>query len=82
MFFPIISDKDVIPTDSSNPFLVPYNNVPMSVSHYKGKLFITVPRRAPGIPSVLNYVPDHLPVGSSPSLRPYPDYATNELHVS
>lgn len=54
----------------------------MSVSHFKGKLFITIPRRAPGIPSVLYYVPDDLPVGSSPTLRPYPNYETNELHVS
>lgn len=74
-----ISDKDA---NSSNPFLVPYNNVPMSVSQFNGKLFITIPRRAPGIPAVLYYVPDNLPVGSSPSLRPYPDYKTNELHVS
>ncbi|KAJ6636654.1 L-dopachrome tautomerase yellow-f, partial [Pseudolycoriella hygida] len=66
--------------NSSDPFLVTYNNVPMSVSHYKGKLFITVPRRAPGIPSVLYYIPDDLPAGSSPSLKPYPDYKTNELH--
>lgn len=54
----------------------------MSVSHYKGKLIIAVPRRKPGIPSTLNYVPDDLPVGSSPNLRPYPDFKTNDLHVS
>lgn len=79
LFLNNISDKDV---DPANPFLIPYNNVPMSVSQFKGKLFITIPRRAPGVPSVLYYVPDNLPAGSSPNLRPYPDYKTNELHVS
>ncbi|KAG4067352.1 hypothetical protein HA402_000343 [Bradysia odoriphaga] len=58
---------------------VAYNNVPMSVAHYKGKLIVTVPRRAPGIPSTLNYVDADLPIGSSPPLRPYPDFKTNEL---
>lgn len=64
-----------------NVDFIPYNNVPMSVAHYKGKVIITVPRRAPGIPSTLNYIDANLPIGSSPSLRPYPNFETNELHV-
>ncbi|KAG4071376.1 hypothetical protein HA402_004080 [Bradysia odoriphaga] len=59
---------------------IPYNNVPMSVAHFKDKLIVTVARRKPGIPSTLNYVSTKLPRGSSPTLRPYPDLRTNELH--
>ncbi|KAJ6628025.1 L-dopachrome tautomerase yellow-f2 [Pseudolycoriella hygida] len=80
------SDLDLIgTTDSNEPTVTPnaefiaYNNVPMSVAHYKGKVIITVPRRAPGIPSTLNYVNADLPEGSSPSLRPYPNFEMNEL---
>lgn len=67
---------------STIPFFIPYNNVLKSAVHFKGKIFITLARRGSGIPSTLNYVPDDLPVGSSPLLRPYPDFKTNELHVS
>lgn len=58
---------------------VPYNNVPMGVTHYHDRIFITVPRRRPGIPSTLNYVSTKAPAGSSPLLRPYPSYQMNEL---
>lgn len=64
-----------------NADFIAYNNVPMSVAHYKGKIIITVPRRAKGIPSTLNYVDADLPKGSSPALRPYPNFEMNELHV-
>ncbi|XP_055904569.1 L-dopachrome tautomerase yellow-f2-like [Eupeodes corollae] len=59
---------------------IPYNNVPMGVNHFNGKLFITMPRRRLGIPSTLNYI-DLKTVGSnrSPKLRAYPDMATNEF---
>lgn len=65
---------------SQNDSYVPYNNVPMGVSHFNGKLFITVPRRRLGIPSTLNYI-DMKTVGSnrSPKLRAYPDMETNEF---
>ncbi|KAG4068821.1 hypothetical protein HA402_004969 [Bradysia odoriphaga] len=65
---------------SVKPFYYQYNNVLKSAVHYKGKFLITIPRRGSGVPSTLNYIPDDLPVGSSPSLRPYPDFETNELH--
>ncbi|XP_037025027.1 L-dopachrome tautomerase yellow-f-like [Bradysia coprophila] len=65
---------------SVKPFYYQYNNVLKSAVHYNGKFLITIPRRGSGVPSTLNYVPDDLPVGSSPSLRPYPDFETNELH--
>lgn len=67
---------------TTKPFYYKYNNVLKSAAHYKGKFLITIARRGAGIPSTLNYVPDDLPVGSSPALRPYPDFKTNELHVS
>ncbi|XP_037033386.1 L-dopachrome tautomerase yellow-f-like [Bradysia coprophila] len=73
--------SDKVDGNSSNSFLNVYNIVPRGVTHYNGRLFITVPRTAPGIPSTLNYVPDDLPIGSSPALRPYPDLKTNELHL-
>lgn len=47
----------------------------------EGKIIVTVPRRALGIPSTLNYIDANLPVGSSPALRPYPNFEMNELHV-
>lgn len=61
---------------------IAYNNVPMGATHFKGKLFVTVPRRRPGIPSTLNYVSTKSTRGTDPSFRPYPDLATNDLHVN
>lgn len=60
---------------------VAYNNVPMGANHHNGRLFITVPRRRPGIPATLNFVSTKSTKGTGPSLRPYPDISTNELHV-
>lgn len=51
----------------------------MGVTHYKGKLFITIPRRRPGIPATLNYIYASAAFGSSPNLRAFPDLATNKL---
>lgn len=55
----------------------------MGVTHYKDRLFITVPRRRPGIPSTLNYI-DLRKDGNeeSPKLHAYPDFETNQLGVS
>lgn len=58
---------------------VPYNNVPMGVTHYHDRLFVTVPRRRPGIPATLNYISSKAPPHSSPTFRAYPNYQTNEL---
>lgn len=60
---------------------IAYNNVPMGVTHFRGRLFITMPRRRPGIPSTLNYVHTKSTKGSSPSMRPYPSIEINQLHV-
>lgn len=56
----------------------PYNNVPLGVDYYNGRLFITIPRRQYGIPVTLAYV--NVPKASdSPKLIPYPDFSTNVL---
>ncbi|CAH2064587.1 unnamed protein product, partial [Iphiclides podalirius] len=52
-------------------FFVQYNNVPIGMEVYRGRVFVTVPRRRHGIPSTLNYV--DFPSGSSPALKPYPN---------
>ncbi|XP_061393605.1 L-dopachrome tautomerase yellow-f2-like [Musca vetustissima] len=59
---------------------IPYNNVPMGATHYKGRLFVTMPRRRVGIPSTLNYI-DMNADGDikSPKLRAYPDFETNQF---
>lgn len=54
----------------------------MGVTHYKGRLFVTMPRRRVGIPSTLNYI-DMNADGSmkSPKLKAYPDFETNQFVV-
>lgn len=69
-------------TSATHSHFIPYNNVPMGATHYRGRLFITVPRRRTGVPSTLNYVFIKSTSGSSPSLRSYPSYKVNELPVS
>lgn len=54
----------------------------MGLTHYRDKLFITVPRRRPGVPATLNYVSIKHAASSSPSLRAYPSYRVNELNPS
>lgn len=61
---------------------IAYNNIPMGVTHHKGKLFITMPRRRPGIPATLNYIYTNAGLrGSSPAMKAFPSYKINELHV-
>lgn len=68
--------RSTLPSD-----YVAYNNVPFGATHYKDKLFITLPRRRPGVPATLNYISLNAPKGSSPSLRGFPNYELNALHV-
>jgi hypothetical protein len=35
---------------------IPENNLPLGLDVWKDKLFVTVPRWKPGVPSTLNYV--------------------------
>ncbi|XP_063709031.1 L-dopachrome tautomerase yellow-f2-like [Culicoides brevitarsis] len=61
--------------------VIPYNSMPVGVDRFKNKLFITVPRRRPGIPSSLNYIEiDEFGPDRSPKLRPFPNIETNLLH--
>jgi hypothetical protein len=69
--------------DSKNPFdYDEYNVVPFGVSRYKNKLFLTVPRRNPGIPATLNVVEL---IGKPPYINPlikaFPSYQMNSLSV-
>lgn len=58
------------------------NNVPMGASHHRNRIFLTVPRRRPGIPATLNFVYTKTLSGNvSPSYIPFPNLQTNELHV-
>ncbi|KAH8383760.1 hypothetical protein KR009_010399 [Drosophila setifemur] len=62
---------------------IPYNNVPMGVTHYRGRLFVTMPRRRVGIPSTLNYIDlNRDGRDRSPKLRAYPDFALNQFNAS
>lgn len=83
MVFPQTESEINRPWEGLEP--QPYNasnNVPMGVTHYKGRLFVTVPRRRVGIPSTLNVINTNEPKGSSPAFQPFPDSNTNSLHVS
>lgn len=68
---------------SSSGSFIQYNNVPQGVTHFRGRLFVTVPRRQPGIPSTLNYI-DLAKDGwsQSPHLRAYPNLAVNQYNAS
>lgn len=78
----ILFPEEVNSPSSDTSDYIAYNNVPMGVTHYKDRLFVTVPRRRPGIPSTLNYISVKSRKGTSPSFRGYPNFRVNELHVS
>ncbi|XP_058982633.1 L-dopachrome tautomerase yellow-f2 isoform X2 [Musca domestica] len=67
-------------TEREEHSYIPYNNVPMGVTHYKGRLFVTMPRRRVGIPSTLNYIDMNADESmKSPKLKAYPDFETNQF---
>ncbi|EDW42379.1 L-dopachrome tautomerase yellow-f2 [Drosophila sechellia] len=70
-------------SDDRNASYIPYNNVPMGATHFRGRVFVTMPRRRVGIPSTLNYI-DLAEDGSdrSPKLRAYPNFALNQFNAS
>lgn len=55
----------------------------MGASHYRGRLFVTVPRRRNGIPSTLNFI-NITAEGTekSPKLRAYPSFEQNQFRDS
>lgn len=65
-------------TETPNPL----SNFAVSAVHYKGRIFMSLPRKQPGVVSTLNYVHANHTIGSSPPLQPYPNLQTNELKVS
>lgn len=80
----IVFREQILPQQSSfNESFDSYNNIPMGVTHHKGRLFITIPRRRPGVPATLNVI--HMEKVAkdeqSPPLDAYPDYIINQLHV-
>ncbi len=60
----------------------PLSNFAVSAVHHNGRIFMSLPRKQPGVVSTLNYVYANHTIGSSPPLRPYPNLRTNELRVS
>lgn len=73
----------VTPTNSTtiDESFVSYNNIPMGATHHKGRVFIAVPRRRPGIPATLNVIDINKQGDSkSPKLSAYPELRINQLH--
>lgn len=66
----------------NTPFYNASNNLPMGASHYRGRIFITVPRRRMGVPSTLNFVYTKSTAASSPVLQAFPSQDINALHVN
>lgn len=69
--------------DDTSASYTAYNNVPMGATHFRGRLFVTMPRRRTGIPSTLNYI-DMRRDGSqtSPKLHAYPNFELNQFNAS
>lgn len=54
----------------------------MGVTHHKGFLYVTIPRRRPGIPATLNVIDlARNPSANNPTLDPYPNLLVNSLRV-
>ncbi|XP_053698589.1 L-dopachrome tautomerase yellow-f2-like [Sabethes cyaneus] len=59
-----------------------YGNVPMGLNHHKGRLFVTFPRRSPGIPATLAVINMVRSQGvNNPAVFAYPDAQTNALQL-
>lgn len=69
----------VVEVKSNNESFIQYNNLPLGIAHYKDRVFVTIPRRKPGIPSTLNFV--SFSKKPSPELSSFPDYESNRLGV-
>lgn len=76
----------VFPTDTNNAAIktlnyIPENVIPMGANHYRSRMFITFPRRRPGIPATLAYIDmaKVKPNNRSPHVLGYPNYETNTI---
>ncbi|EDW14389.2 L-dopachrome tautomerase yellow-f2 [Drosophila mojavensis] len=77
-----VATRSGLGDDDSLPY-IPYNNVPMGVTHFRGRLFVTMPRRRVGIPSTLNYIDMRRDSAqSSPKLHAYPSFEMNQFNSS
>ncbi|XP_049278861.1 L-dopachrome tautomerase yellow-f2-like [Anopheles funestus] len=57
-----------------------YGNIPIGVTHHKGFLYVTFPRRRAGIPATLNVIDmARNPSVNDPKLEPYPNLLVNTL---
>ncbi|NP_001154968.1 yellow-f isoform X1 [Nasonia vitripennis] len=56
------------------------DNLPVGVSVWKDKMFITVPRWKKGVPANLNYIQMSTTTDKSPPLTPYPSWEANDVH--
>lgn len=62
---------------------IQYNNVPMGATRWRGKIFVTLPRRRPGVPATLAYIVANKTRRSNIDvpLMPYPDLEVNRLRT-
>lgn len=83
--------REIFGEGSGNFPYIAYNNVPQGFAPYitdkpgkQSKVFIAVPRRNPGVPSTLNFIPidDSKGPHFNPKVYSYPSFDFNELDVS
>ncbi|XP_014473983.1 PREDICTED: protein yellow-like [Dinoponera quadriceps] len=58
---------------------VPQNNIPLGLAIWRDKMFVTVTRWKKGVLANVNSFSMH-DKSSSPILKPYPDFETNNIH--
>ncbi|XP_050069995.1 L-dopachrome tautomerase yellow-f2-like [Anopheles maculipalpis] len=74
----VLFSANVVPSDEDT--FNAYGNLPMGVTHHKGFLYVTIPRRRPGIPATLNVIDmSRNPAVNEPTLDPYPNSLVNSL---
>ena len=68
-------------SENVNKFYESSNFLPMGVTHHKGRLFLTFPRRRPNVPATIGYI-DLISakyIQDSPPVFAYPDYKTHAI---
>uniref|UniRef100_A0A182XWT2 Yellow protein n=1 Tax=Anopheles stephensi TaxID=30069 RepID=A0A182XWT2_ANOST len=74
----VLFSANAVPSDEDT--FNAYGNLPMGVTHHKGFLYVTIPRRRPGIPATLNVIDmSRNPSVNEPTLEPYPNTLVNSL---
>ncbi|CAG9767088.1 unnamed protein product [Ceutorhynchus assimilis] len=74
--------QDIINRDHQEIIDYQYeNNIPMGANVWQDKLFISIARRRPGIPSTLNYIPLRTNKHKkNVPLKPYPNWKINNIY--